>query len=452
MDVALRVLAEFADDEPAEAVEAGSLPSQGGQQEQRKHGGRRPGSGRRKAGRESGRGRGLSGRGSGRGERSAKAKGKTRHVHRPLSKQERLFKLQAESLNTSGRARTADHLVLHTTEARPKVRGTGKWKSWTPQAVMRAGFGAEVTAQRCVANQIDGAGHRQSADARYIVSNAVVSWQDKMFSEVRRLPLDFYIHNIMWDETTFDLSWDAGGASATHSVLCSHAQVSYRVNVEEAADVSEAHGPGVKDHHIIRVPQVLPRYNAGTVSGALHRLPGGLQEHVEAPLCATLASCDAHRANLKCLRQLHCSLPNNHMLLISVCTQHRAANVVEALTKAIGNLTGVFCLSKVFNYQNVLLHLRKHLKARLEQVVHRVHEPPLAQRAEWERAAAAAQDLVKLCSACQEPSDSEAAKSPMEELLDFFPGPWTGQTGAGEVGIVTGRGLLWFCRIVWLMV
>ena len=42
MDVALRVLAEFADDEPAEAVEAGSLPSQGGQQEQRKWARERP--------------------------------------------------------------------------------------------------------------------------------------------------------------------------------------------------------------------------------------------------------------------------------------------------------------------------------------------------------------------------------------------------------------------------
>ena len=154
------------------------------------------------------------------------------------------------------------------------------------------------------------------------------------------------------------------GPAVTRSILCSHAQVAYRVG-DEHGRLPPIHGPGVRDQHVIRPPQVLPRYNAETVWQALCRLSGGLQEEEEAVparFSVTLTSCDAHRANLKCLRKLHCHLPADHLLLISICTQHRAANCIEALTKAVGNLTGVLCLSKVFNYRNVLVHLRKHVR------------------------------------------------------------------------------------------
>eukprot|EP00975_Prorocentrum_lima_P069453 12926473-Prorocentrum_lima.AAC.1 len=107
----------------------------------------------------------------------------------------------------------------------------------------------------------------------------------------------------MWEETTFNLIWEKGSAAATYSVPCSHAQVSYQVN---------ARGLGVRDQHAIRVPQVLPRYRTGTLSGSLRRLLGGLGAENE--VLATLASCDAHRANLKCLHQLHCASAEEHTL------------------------------------------------------------------------------------------------------------------------------------------
>ena len=351
-------------------------------------------------------------------------------------RRDRLFNLQAESVNRSGRARTADHRIVPPSERRPPVRGKGRWKCWTAEATLRAGFGAEVAGQRDVAQQIEGAGHGPTADARYVVSEVAMSRQVEGLRGVGQLPLDFFIRNIMWDETSFDLTWDRSNAAVTQSVLRSHVQVSYRV----AADAGNLAEDNVRDEHVIRAPQVLPRYNAGTLSGALHRLPGGLQEHVDAPVSATLASCDAHRANLKCLKQLQVQLPANHLLLVSLCTQHRAANVIEALTKAVGNLTGVFCLSKVFNYQHTLNHLRQHLKVRLAKVVRAVPEPPLAQRAAWAAAASAAKELVRLCVACEGPQPADAGKrNPMEELLDFFPGPWTGRR---RVGFLLSR-LVW---------
>ena len=347
---------------------------------------------------------------------------------------DRRFKLHSSFLNSNGRARTADHLITAPGEKPARVSGRGRWKKWTNAAILRAGFGAEASAHRDIAHQIDGAGHGNSAGSRYVVSSCVMGRQDACLEELKSLgaqrPLQFYIRNIMWDETTFDLRWEKGGPAVTHSILCSHAQVAYRVGDEDGR-LPPIHGPGVREQHVIRPPQVLPRYNAETVWQALCRLSGGLQEEeaVPARFSATLTSCDAHRANLKCLRKLHCHLPADHLLLISICTQHRAANCIEALTKAVGNLTGVFCLSKVFNYRNVLVHLRKHVRKRLEQVADRVTERPAANLREWREAAASAQELVRLCKACLEPLDKEKTekKHTLDQLLDFFQGPWTGQ-------------------------
>ena len=367
-----------------------------------------------------------------------RGRGKNRRLVPKKKRADRRFRLHSAFLNSNGRARTVDHVLTAPGERPASVAGRGKWKMWTPFAILRAGFGAEASAHRDIANQIDGAGHQNSAMSRYVVSSCVIGRQAAGLQEVRQLatqrPLLFYIRNIMWDETTFDLRWEKGGPAVTHSILCSHAQVAYRVS-EEVPHVPALHGPGIRDQHVMRSPQVLPRYNTETIWQALSRLDGGFQDIIRAKLSATLTSCDAHRANLKCLRKLHCRLPEGHLLLISICAQHRAANCVEALTKAVGNLTGVFCLSKVFNYRNVLAHLRTHVRKRLEQVADRVMERPVANVRDWQEAARCAQDLVRLCKACMEPQSPEQEKKhPLDQLVDFFQGPWTGRVGGSGRG------------------
>ena len=160
-------------------------------------------------------------------------------------RRDRLFNLQAESVNRSGRARTADHRIVPPSERRPPVRGKGRWKCWTAEATLRAGFGAEVAGQRDVAQQIEGAGHGPTADARYVVSEVAMSRQVEGLRGVGQVPLDFFIRNIMWDETSFDLTWDKSNAAVTQSVLCSHVQVSYRV----AADAGNLAEDNVRDEH-----------------------------------------------------------------------------------------------------------------------------------------------------------------------------------------------------------
>ena len=379
---------------------------------------------RRGKGEGDGKGKGKGGRGKGGRNSGRRPGGQT------LS--DRRFNLHSRALNHSGRARTADHLITAPGEKRSRVAGRGRWKVWTADAVARAGFGAEVSAQRDIAKQIDGAGQNNSTESRYVVSGCILEKQQAGLQEIRDLsekePLSFFVKSIMWDETTFDLRWSRGGSAVTHSILCSHAQVAYRVN-DQAGDVPEPHGPGAQEQHVFRVPQVLPKYNCETLWNALSRLSGGLQESCQAELKATLASCDAHRANLKLLRKMHARLPPGHLLLISLCTQHRAANAIEALTKAVGNLTGVFCLSKVFNYQNVLCHLQKHVSKRMDQVADRVPERPLGNLRQWQDAQACAKELVDLCKACMDPTESQMKD--MDDLVEFFAGPWTGPRAQG---------------------
>ena len=49
-------------------------------------------------------------------------------------------------------------------------------------------------------------------------------------------------------------------------------------------------------------------------------------------------------------------------------------------------------------------------------------ERPAANLREWREAAASAHELVRLCKACLEPQTTEK-KHPLDQLLDFFPGP-----------------------------
>lgn len=444
---ALRILDDVGDDDEARQRRARKRRFADADGADRRAVGRRPGNAGRRPG------RGCRGRGKGAGKAReagvASSSAERPQMQRPrgrrtaqkskpvlkLNKKDRRFVLHASSLNHSGRARTADHLISAPGEARERVAGKGKWKVWTAPAVLRAGFGAEASGQRDVADQIDGAGHTTSGASRCVVSKCILGRQDQGLHDIQKLSdqaaLAFYVRNIMWDETSFDLRWERGGRSVTHSVLCSHAQVAYRVSQEAARDVPELHGPGTRDQHVLRVPQVLPRYNAQTIWEALHRLAGGLQQSCAAKLKATLTSCDAHRANLKVLRKLHVGLPQDHLLLVGLCTQHRAANVIEALTKAVGNLTGVFCLSKVFNYQNVLSHLRKHVHKHLQQVADRVGEPPAGNLRLWQEGASCARELVALCKACMEPQGDGAKKNSMEQLAEFFQGPWTGPRAQG---------------------
>ncbi|CAK9084810.1 Uncharacterized protein (Fragment) [Durusdinium trenchii] len=176
----------------------------------------------------------------------------------------------AQASNASGRHRTLDHLLplQPADEARPKPKGRGAWKQWTPEAILRAAFGEATATVRQAAREVDGASAAHVIKARMFIGKCLLDCQAKHIqSEINRLRerglLLYHIVNLMFDETELDVSLKQVG-SASWSVLASHSQLSIC-----------AAGQNV-EIDIARPPRALPRKTAECMWGALCLDQGGL--------------------------------------------------------------------------------------------------------------------------------------------------------------------------------
>ena len=159
---------------------------------------------------------------------------------------------------------------------------------------------------------------------------------------------------------------------------------------------------------------------------------------VEADLAAVLTTCDAHKANIKLLKHLCSSLPSGAVLLPLLCVQHRTGNVLEQLTKFLGNLGGIFCAAKVMSKSHLLKSLQKCLRDLLEQrlVIHT--EVPAALVEQWKNSKTQLRRLIQLCSSFSEKDEEGAqaresaharansSEAAWKRFLLFFDGPFTG--------------------------
>ena len=218
---------------------------------------------------------------------------------------------QANEYNASGRARGADHAFPASANdfERKTEKGKGKWKRWTAPAVLRAGFSSESATSRQIASSIEGGGPKHAGRCRFVTASAILEGQNHGMALVQQTgsqrSLDFWIRSLMFDESTFSLSLQHEAATAT-SVLCSHGHWTYG----SSGDVTE--------EHIFRPPQALfPNMNASTMWSALSSGPGGFNSICPARFQCTLTTCDTHAANVRLLRFLDQSLPQEHLFLCS---------------------------------------------------------------------------------------------------------------------------------------
>ena len=133
------------------------------------------------------------GRGIGRGARAIfRARAKRMNAKRSrqnfLRKKDKdhkrqTFKLQAMASNASGRHRTMDHLLplQPTDDARPKPKGRGAWKKWTPEAMLRAAFGQATASVRQSAREVDGASPSHVIKARAFIASCILDCQKNIF-------------------------------------------------------------------------------------------------------------------------------------------------------------------------------------------------------------------------------------------------------------------------------
>ena len=186
----------------------------------------------------------------------------------------------------------------------------------------------------------------------------------------------------------------------------------------------------MEDQHVIRPPQRLQAMNSSTMWDCLRRGPGGFDSAagLRAGFHGVLTTCDAHRANIRMLRHVSHVLEPEAVLLPVLCVQHRTGNVLEQLTRFLGNLGSIFCVSKTMSKGGLLTGLRKHARVVLDQTLTRLGEIPAALLVEWGDARVTAKKLVDLCCNFHEesPQGGSDDKDAFKQLLQFFDGPWTG--------------------------
>ena len=70
----------------------------------------------------------------------------------------------------------------------------------------------------------------------------------------------------------------------------------------------------------------------------------------------------------------------SELMLSMTCIQHHTGNIIEQLTKFLGVLGGIFCISKIVSKGNILSNLRKHIAYALERklVIHSEAPPAVA--------------------------------------------------------------------------
>ena len=310
---------------------------------------------------------------------------------------------------------------------RKTCKGKSKWKQWSPEAILRAGFCSENSTHKDISLAIDGAGSSHAGQCRFVVAQSIERGQQNGIARVCEGGCQMLVRNIMFDESTLELCGENEPSVLTWSVLCSHAQWTYKMRGADS----------VQDEHLTRPPQILlPVMNSVTMHQALSHGSGGFQCHCEgADFQATITTCDAHAANLRMLRFWEQNLPASHLFLPNLCIQHRTGNVIEQLTKLLGTLGGNFSVAKVLNKANLLRGLRKRVSDRVRSDLAIAPEMPAPAHEEWSEGTRSAKELVDLCLSfdedAAEPARPGSLRLAFDDLLQFYEAPWT---GPGEGG------------------
>ena len=335
------------------------------------------------------------------------------------------FRKQAAHANSTGRNRTKDFVIPDSSSAKRQApRGKGKWKQWTPDAVLRAAFAKENMVIRHVAEQVDGGSASHAADCKFFASELIMRGQRDGLSKFLEEALkdvgmfDFALTNMIFDETELEINLKSFGLGSW-SILASHAQMTFCVN-------DHTH-----DFDFIRAPAALPNKQATTMWPALCAGEGGLWpglSAVAARVRAVLVTCDAAPANIKLLSHLQSVLDQRTLLLPLLCLQHRTGNVIERVTKLLGVLTGSFSVAKTLRSGSVVKRLAGHVRDVLAENLQVFDRVPPGVVEEWAAGQACAKAIFKLVL---QGRDDDKASGACQRFLDFFASPWTGPT-AGE--------------------
>ena len=338
---------------------------------------------------------------------------------------QKAFRAQAAYSNRTGRHRTQDFQIPSKCERAAKEKGgTGKWKGWTADAVLRAAFAKETSTVRGVSDQVDGSSGSHASLCKLFAAQLIMQGQERGLKDFLRNAqaeagpegFSFALSNMIFDETELEICLQGFGVGAW-SVLASHSQLTFRL------------GGKTHDFDIVRSPVAIPDKKAHTMWLPLCAELGGLWpglSPVPAKLKVVLTTSDAAPTNIRLLKHLQCCLDKTTLFFPFLCLQHRTGNVVERVTKCLGVLTGCYAVAKTLSSGSAQRKLLEQVREVLSDEVNGLvvlDEVPAGMEDEWASGQVWAGQILAL--SCQ----GEAQPKRHKEFLEFFAGPWSGLGG-----------------------
>ena len=301
-----------------------------------------------------------------------------------LARKEQLRRrLQAQAIhhNRAGRARTQDHIIYPPAIEKTarfniiKVKGSGAWRSWTPDAILRCGFKPGDVCGRNIAAEVDGS-HAHSRKCKQLVARVVIDGQQAGLRKLKTRAsqpgheLKFYIVNTMFDETRLPMTVEYKGRKKhrIYPVLSSHQQVYWSDGILHEED-------------LIRRPVALRRATASCMWSALQGPPDGPAEgeaffpprSLSGPhafRAGVLLSSDGHGTNHLLAKHGAAIVPDDTSVLASFCAQHRTGRVIEEISKRLGVVGPCYCMARLFAYGDFWEDIRDSLELYLSHPRH----------------------------------------------------------------------------------
>ena len=321
------------------------------------------------------------------------------------------------------------------------VKGKGKWRAWTAEAILRSANANGTTSTR--ESGPDGSGPAGAMCARAINALAITNGSKQCVQGIIDRSADarhrFYITNTMFDETKLPM----GKPRKMRRCLAWHSQTTW----------AELEGP-VQDLDIPRPPQLLSSYTAATQWSVIARPtdPAGLSpcaaSRPRARYYAWLTVSDSHAVNKLTSKFRNASLEEqNHFHAAAFCTQHKTGSICEEVGEQIGLLPPSFSLACQLQHADFYQDISNAVGTVLDKYMVCTDTPEV-------RAAAAADTfashLLHICHEChcstnEEEDDHEVRvgeekrRRECQKFLEFFPPPWTGELIHLEVGCCATR-------------
>ena len=171
---------------------------------------------------------------------------------------------QLQTYNSSGMARTADHVIPCPGVSPKRQRGQGRWKSWTPEALLRVAFTPSTSTHRNMILSVSpGGSHAHAANARKVVAQVYIQHQLQQLRSLSMAgkPLHFMIWGQMWDETALPLVMPGfGNKPRPVSVLAKHAQITWKGSFQDVAH----------EEDVVQAPVAMHDKSAASMLGGLH--------------------------------------------------------------------------------------------------------------------------------------------------------------------------------------